>query len=476
MKKIITLLVFALTLAGLVSCGGHSHDYTEKNTSEEYLAAEANCQSAASYYYSCSCGEAGTETFTSGDLGHSFVIADVAAKYRASNANCGSGARYYYSCSCGAAGTETFENGRPLSEHHTEGGKCTVCGLPESSAGLELELNHDGRGYTVVGIGSCTSTDIVIGSYNNLNVTAIGENAFKRCEAIESVTLNPALTSIGESAFERCSSLKSIVIPDGVEYIARGSFSYCSSLESVTIGLGVVGIKQSSFEGCSSLKTLVVPNSVSAIEDGTFYGCDSLESITLPCIEPHFGFIFGYRNGYSPFYHYQDLHGDYYTFYIPESLKSVTLSATVTEINYDAFFGCENISSITVSEDNPAYKSVDGNLYTKDGKTLIQYAPAKENKSFTVPDGVEKITHYAFRGCDYVEEVVISADVTYIGCYAFENCGNLKRVVLAQLEGWWYSGNPSATSGTAVLASELQDAEIAATYLKSAGNKVWKRN
>ena len=275
-------MVFALTLAGLVSCGGHSHDYTEKNTSEEYLAAEANCQSAASYYYSCSCGEAGTETFTSGDLGHSFVIADVAAKYRASSANCGSGARYYYSCTCGAAGTETFENGRPLSEHHTEGGKCTVCGLPESSAGLGLELNPDGRGYTVVGIGSCTSTDIVIGSYNNLNVTAIGENAFKRCEAIESVTLNPALTSIGESAFESCSSLKSIVIPDGVEYIARGSFSYCSSLESVTLPSSLKKIDRFMFEGCSSLTDVRIPNKVTGIGYNAFKGCKSLKILFIP--------------------------------------------------------------------------------------------------------------------------------------------------------------------------------------------------
>ncbi len=49
------------------------HDYAEQNTDAQYLASEATCTSAAVYYYSCSCGEKGTDTFASGsEFGHNY--------------------------------------------------------------------------------------------------------------------------------------------------------------------------------------------------------------------------------------------------------------------------------------------------------------------------------------------------------------------------------------------------------------------
>ena len=47
-----------------------THVYDRQNTElEGALVSEANCQSAATYYYSCACGQLGTETFTIGELG-----------------------------------------------------------------------------------------------------------------------------------------------------------------------------------------------------------------------------------------------------------------------------------------------------------------------------------------------------------------------------------------------------------------------
>ncbi|MBQ8797480.1 MAG: S-layer homology domain-containing protein [Oscillospiraceae bacterium] len=45
--------------------------FDQKNTDEAYLATPADCENAATYYYSCVCGEKGTETFVYGEpLGH----------------------------------------------------------------------------------------------------------------------------------------------------------------------------------------------------------------------------------------------------------------------------------------------------------------------------------------------------------------------------------------------------------------------
>lgn len=51
----------------------HSCSFDQKVTTEDYLAIAANCTDAATYYYSCECGKAGTETFTEGyKKGHSY--------------------------------------------------------------------------------------------------------------------------------------------------------------------------------------------------------------------------------------------------------------------------------------------------------------------------------------------------------------------------------------------------------------------
>lgn len=49
----------------------HQHIYNKEDTSDTYKAADATCDTAAAYYYSCTCGKAGTETFYDGEpLGH----------------------------------------------------------------------------------------------------------------------------------------------------------------------------------------------------------------------------------------------------------------------------------------------------------------------------------------------------------------------------------------------------------------------
>jgi len=80
---------------------------------EKYLVSEATCTAKAVYNKSCSvCGEAGTETFETGDvLAHTWVeTADE--KYLVSAATCEAKAVYNKSCSaCGEASDETFEAG-----------------------------------------------------------------------------------------------------------------------------------------------------------------------------------------------------------------------------------------------------------------------------------------------------------------------------------------------------------------------------
>ena len=96
---------------------------------------------------------------------------------------------------------------------HTECTMCKVVFKEEvlhfyGSSGLEYQLSDDGSSYVVIGIGTCTDTEIVIPEiYNGKLVTAINSTAFFNCKDITSLVLHNGITTIGSYAFMDCSSL-----------------------------------------------------------------------------------------------------------------------------------------------------------------------------------------------------------------------------------------------------------------------------
>ena len=102
----------------------HSHVFDQKDTSEKFLKSKATCQSAATYYYSCSCGEKGVSMFSNGKkLAHTYNQKNTNIEYQKSKATASSPAIYYYSCSCGAKGSSTFTYGTTVSTWQGENKK-----------------------------------------------------------------------------------------------------------------------------------------------------------------------------------------------------------------------------------------------------------------------------------------------------------------------------------------------------------------
>jgi len=171
------------------------------------------------------------------------------------------------------------------------------------SEGLAYASNGDGT-CTVVGIGSCTDTDVVIPkTYNGENVTGIGDRAFQYCTGLTSIVIPNSVTSIGESVFVNCTGLTSITIPDNVTSIGMMTFFRCSSLASITIPDGVTSIGTAAFFECIGMTSITIPDGVTGISNEAFYGCSGLTSITIP--------------------------------------------DSVTSIGIDAFYGCSGLTSIT---------------------------------------------------------------------------------------------------------------------------------
>ena len=95
----------------------------------------------------------------------------------------------------------------------------------------------------------------------------------------------------------------------------------------------------------------------------------------------------------------------------------------VTSINVGSLKYCRKLMSINVDENNVNYKSINGNLYSKDGKTLIRYAAGKANTSFAIPSGVMTIEDCAFYLATNLTSIKIPDEVISIGRETFSNSG-----------------------------------------------------
>lgn len=122
-----------------------------------------------------------------------------------------------------------------------------------------------------------------------LNVTSIGDYAFRNCTSLTNITIPNGVTNIGISAFGNCSSLTTVTIPDSVTAIGGSAFGNNSSLTTVTIPDSVTAIGSSAFRNCSNLTSVNIPDSVTHIGGYAFSDCSSLTSITIPNGVTHIG-------------------------------------------------------------------------------------------------------------------------------------------------------------------------------------------
>ena len=104
-------------------------------------------------------------------------------------------------------------------------------------------------------------------------------------------------------------------------------------------------------------------------------------------------------------------------------VTSIYIPKTVLFIWDYAFDYCYTIESFTVSEDNPAFASQDGVLFTKSLYTLIKYPLAKNLNKYTIPSATVEMAFGAFGDggnvfCpEYLETLVIPNTVEVIGAF-----------------------------------------------------------
>ena len=195
-----------------------------------------------------------------------------------------------------------------------------------------------------------------------------------------------------------------IAIPNNVEIIGSQLFSRERKLESVIIPNSVLTIDAEAFYECVNLESVVLSNRLRVIGHFAFHECEKLEQIT---------FFEGLKEiGSGAF--------------SGCALSNVTIPSSVESIASDSF-DCDSLINIEVDENNQWYKSIEGNLYSKDGRTLIRYAMGKNEESFTIPNAVTEIGREAFACCN-LSTIILSDNITDIDAEAFCRCRNLKKL------------------------------------------------
>ena len=366
--------------------------------------------------------------------------------------------------------------------NHTvdDSGFCTVCDNPIGiTHGLEYESSLGGGYLIITGYEGTSKRVNIPDEIDGLPVKAIKTAAFEN-KFIRSVVLPEGITTIGQRAFAGCASLAAITIPESVTEIGYAAFSNCTNLteirfnaasmndlsdyqfvfdragtegEGIRVIIGKSVTKIPAYLFCPAYDNGYIQNgenpnatkivslefeeggSCEKIGERAFAFCDLLSgSLYIPgCVETIGKEAFQYCEGITSV---EVANGvaviEEGAFRNCTELESVMIGASVTSIGERVFLDTPSLIRISVDSQNLAYKDIDGNLYSKDGRILIKYATGKNETSFTVPDGVETIGILAFRGAESLESVSIPNTVTKIDASAFAVCTGLVDVIFEE--------------------------------------------
>ncbi|MBP3321510.1 MAG: leucine-rich repeat domain-containing protein [Clostridia bacterium] len=117
--------------------------------------------------------------------------------------------------------------------------------------------------------------------YGNSSMKSIGAFAFAECIHLTNFQFPTNLEKLGSYAFYQVPALKTLTLPSSLRVIEQSTFCECPNLEHVEICDGVEEVGSSAFRDCKRLKTVTIPGTVQKIGEMAFADCEQLESVVL---------------------------------------------------------------------------------------------------------------------------------------------------------------------------------------------------
>ena len=247
-----------------------------------------------------------------------------------------------------------------------------------------------------------------------------GKDIMLKANWLEAFTYSDEAKTIIKSLTSDAKNATEIVIPASVTSIGNSAFSGCSNLKNVYYDGTIVDWCNITFDDSYSNPMSVASHFYMKDENGEY---QEVTEIVIP------GAVTEIKD---------------YAFYGFDNLTSVTIGKNVTSIGNDAFNGCSSLQYNTY--DNAQYLGNSENPYMvliKAESTDITSCEINENCKFiyseafqkcssltsiNIPKSVTSIGSYAFYYCSSLTSITIPSGVTSIGSYAFRCCYHLVEV------------------------------------------------
>ncbi|MBR4730759.1 MAG: leucine-rich repeat protein [Prevotella sp.] len=277
------------------------------------------------------------------------------------------------------------------------------------------------------------------------NVTSIGDEAFKGCKSLTSISIPSSVTKIGDNAFYECNGLKSTIISDLAAWCKISFNDYSNPLfyahhlyldneeiKELNIPSSIKSIGSHAFEGCSGLTSVTIPNSVTKIEDFTFHDCSGLTSVTLSDSVSSVGnYAFNNCSNLVSLTLGNSLTSiGERAFNACSSLTSISIPSSVTKIGDYAFYGCNGLKSTIISDLVAWCKISFQNFSNPLFYAHHLYLDNEEIKELHIPSSIKSIGSHTFEGCSGLTFITIPNSVISIGPWAFYGCSGLTSMTI----------------------------------------------
>ena len=245
------------------------------------------------------------------------------------------------------------------------------------------------------------------------------------------------VTSVANYAFSFRTNVISVLISDSITNIEYSAFRQCPDLAIATLGNGVISIGDYAFGSCRNLVAISFGNALRSVVGSAFDSCVKLASVEIPGSVTNLSTIaFSSCDSLTainvsisnPIY--SSIDGIVYDKNQKNLMQcpvgktgTATILASVTNIFLGALQSMARLSEIVVDPANLKYSSLAGALFDKNRAALIRY-PGALHGEYTVPDTVVRIKYGAFWQCSLVGVSMLS-NLRVIENSAFSYSGNL---------------------------------------------------
>lgn len=199
--------------------------------------------------------------------------------------------------------------------------------------------------------------------------------------------------------FRRNKKIKKVIIKKGVTSVSYEAFALCKNLNSVTIPSTVKTIGIRSFYG-TKISKITVPSKTKTIGQGAFGSCKSLKTIVIP----------------GDFKLKLEEDTDDKLWYVASDQSAVDTITFNTKLKL-ANVSYLSANNLVVAKNDPSYQSIEGVIYTKDGKGIVR-VPQKRTEL--------KIKE----GCTEFNMQSVLYNSTDSEGDEFNNCSKLKKIVI----------------------------------------------